>query len=455
MPYRRKPRSQRKHAKGRIHQDRIKQYSKEKRSLIKFGIIPQSVKQNSQSHQPLTKQLASSSKKDRDDGVALVRLILSNSQMDKHQMSQLWKALFYSFWMSDKALIQQELARKLANFIKVCGSWELSLLYIECFMECIEREWRGIDHLRMSKFLSLIRHHLHSAFDFIALNEWNVDLINGFSNILRFKINLFKSLNRGLFLHLSDIYIEELIKISRVDADHHLATSFRPPISFDALYHLLSPFVAIYLNSGQQYQEQYVIRKVFYKLVESQHFDAQQREINLNYPGFDDLDFGIDCVKQCKEKEKSIFDNESQLMIAADPNNPIRRKKRDKTHLLFDKKNFDVVMPFKELEATSDAQKIQKWQIKYKETRLARMNDPLLMKHKMKQFEKVFLYLANHRDTPNNAIKKLKALADMFAQKEDKNRDHHRSAARLALKAVDKRNIMRKWKKIKKYKKKK
>eukprot|EP01083_Nonionella_stella_P252088 868999_1 len=113
MPYRRRQRSQKKHAgKGKVSEHILKKLTPEKRSLVQYGLIPESVK-HPITHQPLTKKLASSAKHERDSGISTVRSILSkqNTQMDKTKMTQLWKALFYSFWMSDKVLIQHELAR--------------------------------------------------------------------------------------------------------------------------------------------------------------------------------------------------------------------------------------------------------------------------------------------------------------------------------------------------------
>lgn len=481
MPYRRAPRSQRKHLKPKVSQHILKTFTAEKRSLVKFGIVPESVK-NPITHQPLTRKLASSSKQERDVGVAMVGNILSQRSLDKIEMTQLWKALFYSFWMSDKVLIQQELARKLANFIKVCDNDTTSLLYIECFFECMEREWSGIDYLRMDKFLSLVRYFIHCSFDYFALNEWKLSLIEQFSNILRYKINLLNSTNRGLFLHLNDVYIEELIKICRIDGDDHLSKSFRPTLTFDALYNLLTPFITIYLESNQLYQQQYVIQKIFQKLMESMSFDKQQRETNLTQPGYDNLDlYQYNIHKKTKNLNKinSFIDDEEnekeeedqdvdvtkipsnqiknfhdEKMKKIDPNSWIRRKKNE-THIMFDKKNFDVVMPYKEMEKDEDRQRVKQWKIKYKESVDKREHDPLLIKDKMEQFHKVFDYLANHEKTPNKARKKLKVLSNVFVQRKLNNHglNYNRYYIKKAVKMVDNRQKIKRQERNKKEKK--
>ena len=507
MPYRRRQRSQRKYFKPKVPEHVLKKFSPKKRSLIEYGMVPESIK-SPVTHKPLTKKLASSAKHERDSGIATVKSLLSSqdNKLDKIKMTQLWQAIFYSFWMSDKELIQHDLARKLANFIKLCANDGLTLLYMECFMQCMEREWSGIDYHRMNKFLSLVRYFMHSIFDYLAINEWDLKLIQQFGNILRFKINLLSSSCRGLFLHLSDIYIEELIKICRIDADDHLLQSFRPPITFDGLYNLLTPFISIYLQSTEQYQQQYVVRKIFNALMESMSFDKEQRETDLNRPGMDDLDlykYNIEKYKTTETKTKTLdddanknkdgidsfldddedeedeedeamddkeetenlsmkpskdymrFDDESMKSI--DPNNPLRRQRKQE-HIMFDKKNFDVVMPFKEFEKNDVKKKVEQWKIKCRESITKRKHDPLLMKDKMEQFQKVFDYLANHEDTPKKSRHKLRVLSNLFIPKEIEIEGNHlyydRAAVKKAVQIVDQTKQQSKREKLRKERKK-
>merc|ERR1719334_1318969 len=111
----------------------------------------------------------------------------------------------------------------------------------------MEREWNGIDFLRMSKFMSLVRHIIHAALDWLALQKRPVELVRKFSNLLRGgeavtsatktettnAIDLTDTRNRGLFLHLCDLFVEELIKVCRVDGDDHLSAAWRAPPSFE------------------------------------------------------------------------------------------------------------------------------------------------------------------------------------------------------------------------------
>jgi len=482
MPYRRRQRNQKKHAgQPKISQAFLKHQTPEKVSLIQYGLVPESVS-NPISHQPLTMQLASSSKNDRDCGVSAVCALLSqsdSSNMDHTKMTQLWKALFYAFWMSDKVLVQQDLAKRLSDFIKLCGDADIAMLYVECFMQCMEREWCGIDYLRMSKFLSLVRYFVRSALDYLALNEWDMQRVQQFANILRSKISLLNSKNRGLFLHLNDIFMEELIKVNQIE-DGGDDIAFRPSISFDALYNLLTPFIHFYLESSRTDEQQYVIRKVFHALLQSMHFDEEERETLLRRPGAGDIDLygwnvrnvpgwmkpknyssndaekdankdankGVeqleafmdededrdeeeeaeeDEVEKEQEQEQEEVDLKTvpsnQLpklcddrMTEIDPLNPLRRKKNE-THLMFDKINYDVVMPFNRTHREQDGKRMKEWQKTYAEDRAQRLHDPLLLASKMKQFQDVFDYLANDEETPKKAVSKLWVLSRMFTAK--------------------------------------
>ena len=73
-------------------------------------------------------------------------------------MMRLWKGLYYCFWMSDKPLVQEELAESIGS-MTVCFGMNSSsaFLFISCFVRTMGREWVGIDRWRMDKFMMLIR----------------------------------------------------------------------------------------------------------------------------------------------------------------------------------------------------------------------------------------------------------------------------------------------------------
>jgi hypothetical protein len=52
------------------------------------------------------------------------------------------------FWLSDKPLVQQELASSLAEFLLVIPTSDASLHFLRGFWSAIVREWPGLDYLR-------------------------------------------------------------------------------------------------------------------------------------------------------------------------------------------------------------------------------------------------------------------------------------------------------------------
>ncbi|OLY78378.1 Ribosomal RNA processing protein 1-like protein [Smittium mucronatum] len=57
---------------------------------------------------------------------------------------RIWKALYYCFWLSDKPLVQQELADNLGR-IPLSVGYNTAFLYIQSFWKTILREWNQID----------------------------------------------------------------------------------------------------------------------------------------------------------------------------------------------------------------------------------------------------------------------------------------------------------------------
>jgi hypothetical protein len=62
-------------------------------------------------------------------------------------MKKLWRGLFYCYWMSDKPLVQHELADRLSQFILPLTEAN-ALCFADVFAWTMVREWPGIDRLR-------------------------------------------------------------------------------------------------------------------------------------------------------------------------------------------------------------------------------------------------------------------------------------------------------------------
>ena len=94
------------------------------------------------------KAMANTDKLVRDKAVKNLRKYLSSQQngaVSILDLLKVWKALFYCFWMSDKAPVQQMLAASLADLVHCFQDADLSTLFLRAFFQTMVREWGGID----------------------------------------------------------------------------------------------------------------------------------------------------------------------------------------------------------------------------------------------------------------------------------------------------------------------
>lgn len=66
---------------------------------------------------------------------------------------KLWKGLFYCMWMSDKPLIQEDLAEMISSLVHCVVDRKTGLRFTEAALKTMARDWPGIDVWRMDKFL--------------------------------------------------------------------------------------------------------------------------------------------------------------------------------------------------------------------------------------------------------------------------------------------------------------
>ncbi|KAI9570285.1 Nop52-domain-containing protein [Boletus coccyginus] len=182
---------------------------------------------------PLGKYLASPDKKTRDKAVKHLTLFLSdpeNNVLPEIEIAKLWKGLFYCksprFWMSDKPLVQQDLAQELAELLLTITSIPSSLRFLRGFWITTVREWNGIDRLRMDKYYMLVRRFLNASFRLLIRAKWDPSTLQDPTDA---------RVPAGLTFHLAEIYLEELERAVSVS---------EPPIPVPILA-LLSPFITL------------------------------------------------------------------------------------------------------------------------------------------------------------------------------------------------------------------
>merc|ERR1712154_177862 len=126
-----------------------------------------------------------------------------------------------------------------------------------------------------------------------------------------------------------------------------------------------------------------------------------------------------------------------------DPLNPKRMRLRRKP-LFFDKKNYNISLPFKE-KILGDKFRENELMEKYGEEMERRVLDPLLMEDKMRKFQRVFYQLSQSPETPKKAVKSVQKLQQLFEFQQTNEFGYNRWAVRQAIRHADDRHIKRKW----------
>ncbi|KAG0245882.1 nucleolar protein,Nop52-domain-containing protein [Mortierella sp. GBAus27b] len=173
-----------------------------------------------ESESPFGKKLAANDKKTRDKAVkALGKWISKKKDFTHMELMKLWKGLFYCVWMSDKPLIQQQLSETLSSLV-IKVPRESVMEFISTFWETMCAEWNGIDRLRLDKYYFLLRRFLSYSFRMLKENEWDLETIEEFTNVMiNGPLNATSSqVPDGIRFHLIEIYLQELEKI--VDVAH-------------------------------------------------------------------------------------------------------------------------------------------------------------------------------------------------------------------------------------------
>lgn len=143
-----------------------------KKSGAKAILIEQEVK--------LAKGLAGNSKQIRDKAlkslrkwfqnpvskyITLPKIVLcflkrnDSTDFGEDDFMRIWQGLFYTLWMSDKLLIQEECAESISSLVHLPKT-DSALLFFKCGLNTLINKWTGIDQLRLDKFLMVIYIHI-------------------------------------------------------------------------------------------------------------------------------------------------------------------------------------------------------------------------------------------------------------------------------------------------------
>uniref|UniRef100_A0A224X9N4 Putative nucleolar protein n=1 Tax=Panstrongylus lignarius TaxID=156445 RepID=A0A224X9N4_9HEMI len=125
---------------------------------------------------------------------------------------RIWRGLFYSVWMSDKPLVQEEVVEAISNLMHCFNKFSEAQTFIMCFFQTLSETWFGLDAHRLDKYLMLVRRFLRQSFVLMESYEWKKEQL--MKLIASFKQAFLKA-PLGLLMHVCEIYLEELAKITK------------------------------------------------------------------------------------------------------------------------------------------------------------------------------------------------------------------------------------------------
>lgn len=136
------------------------------------------------------------------------------NNLTEENLKVLWKGLFFSMWMSDKPLIQEECAENISHLI-YSMSFQHSMDFFRVGLITLQNEWFGIDQHRINKFMMFVRRFLRQALFVLKKVNFKKRHNKTFAEILENTIlSTSETPPLGLFMHFTEIYLEELAKVS-------------------------------------------------------------------------------------------------------------------------------------------------------------------------------------------------------------------------------------------------
>jgi ribosomal RNA-processing protein 1 len=163
-------------------------------------------------------------------------------------------------WFSDKPRPQQYLTKELGELFLDIPSLEFEKFTL-AFWLIITKEWSGIDHHRLDKFLLLVRRALFFQLKRLKVEEFDAETVKVYlDNLAKCPLSGDQRIPHGIPFHLMDIYCDELEKVIFEDLEteedddeekdeEDLKKKQKKIIEQIPLKQLFDPFVALSINS--------------------------------------------------------------------------------------------------------------------------------------------------------------------------------------------------------------
>lgn len=212
--------------------------------------------------------LACNNKKTRDTVLKNLKKWLtiqskSSFVFTEEKLMRLWRGLFYCMWMSDKPLIQEELAESLSKIVHCFEDKDVIMLYTKCALNTLGTEWFGIDQYRLDKFAMLVRRIIRQTYQVCKAKVWDMEWITDLSQLLE-ELLLNPKLSIGFKMHIIELFWEELSKVSCGDLLENVITV------------LIKPFIEYLVRLDDERHIKHTMRHIFRHLI-------CQSDVGLDY----------------------------------------------------------------------------------------------------------------------------------------------------------------------------
>ncbi|XP_040339730.1 ribosomal RNA processing protein 1 homolog A isoform X2 [Herpailurus yagouaroundi] len=227
----------------------------------------------------LAQRLAGNEQVTRDRAVKRLRkYIVARTQraaggFTHDELLKVWKGLFYCMWMQDKALLQEELGRTISQLIHAFQTTEAQHLFLQTFWQTMNREWTGIDRLRLDKFYMLMRMVLNESLKALKMQGWEERQAERLLELLTTEIlHPDSQAPSGVKSHFLEIFLEELSKVGAAE------------LTADQNLKFIEPFCTIAAQTKDSLVLHNITRGVFETIVEQAPFAIEDLMNELEAP---------------------------------------------------------------------------------------------------------------------------------------------------------------------------
>ncbi|KAG8507166.1 Ribosomal RNA processing protein 1A [Galemys pyrenaicus] len=173
------------------------------------------------------------------------------------ELLKIWKGLFYCMWMQDQPLLQEELGRTISQLIHAFQTVEAQHLFLQTFWQTMNREWVGIDRLRLDKFYLLMRLVLRESLEALRTRAWEGRETEQLLELLTTEIlHPDSQAPNGVKSHFLEVFLEELTKVGAAE------------LTADQNLRLIAPFFRIAAQTREPLVLHNITRGVFEAIVE-------------------------------------------------------------------------------------------------------------------------------------------------------------------------------------------